>query len=178
MVLVDFLLCGRHEFGVIYVNHKSEYADQAQSFVSDYCFQRGIEFQTKTIDGERNPKKSMEEWWRDKRYEVLNEFEGTKASAHHLNDVAETYVFSALSGNPKLIPWIRDDMIRPLLSTPKSGIIDWASEHDVDHIDDPSNNNMRFARNKIRHKIIPNCLEVNPGFLSVIRKRILKTCPV
>ena len=65
------------------------------------------------------------------------------------------------------------NVIRPLLITEKHKILNWAKRKNVNHINDPSNLKTKYKRNLIRHNIIPDVLQVNPGIRKVIKKKYL-----
>ena len=52
---------------------------------------------------------------------------------------------------------------RPLLSVPRQDIQDYCQDNNLDPIQDPSNNNKRYLRNRIRHEIVPILKDINPN---------------
>jgi tRNA(Ile)-lysidine synthase len=177
MVLLDFLIQGRHNPKAIYYNHGTEFGNIAEQFLVNRCDQLGVEliidritpnFTLKNSDG------GLENYWRNKRYEIFNSFPGTILTAHHLNDVAEWWIFSSLHGESKLIPYKNKNVIRPFLMVEKEKIKDWADRKNVKYIDDPSNNETKFKRNLIRHEMMPKVLKINPGLLTVLKKKLIK----
>jgi tRNA(Ile)-lysidine synthase len=93
--------------------------------------------------------------------------------AHHLDDAVETWVWSSLHGQSKLIPYRHGNVIRPFLATPKKELVKWAENHFVPWIDDYTNMDTRHQRNFIRHMMMPQVLRVNPGIHKTIRKKLL-----
>jgi len=83
--------------------------------------------------------------------------------AHHLQDQAETVLMRLLRGCGILglsaIPQQRKLhqglIIRPLLNISRDLLLTFAQTHHLDWIDDPSNQDLKFTRNLVRHKIIP-----------------------
>lgn len=169
MVLLDFIH-NCHDVTVLHFDHGTEFGAPAKKFVEDYCDTKKIPIICGKISGTQPDGKSLEEWWRDERYKFLESFDGTVATAHHLNDAAETYLFSALHGNPKVIPYERNNVVRPLLITPKTEIESWADRHSVPFMADPSNQDINHPRNRIRKNIMPHVTAINPGFLKVVRR--------
>lgn len=53
---------------------------------------------------------------------------------------------------------------RPLLRTPAAGLRDWLLTQQIPFVDDLSNNDQRYTRNRIRHQILPVLTEVFPQF--------------
>jgi tRNA(Ile)-lysidine synthase len=95
-------------------------------------------------------------------------------TAHHLDDAVETWVFTSLHGESRLIPYSRGNVIRPFLLTPKSELVSWCERRGLAWSEDPSNTDTAYMRNLIRHKILPEALKVNPGLRTVVRKKYLK----
>lgn len=85
------------------------------------------------------------------------------ALAHHRDDQAETFLLRALraSGPDGLAamrergPFAAGTVWRPLLSLPRTRLEAWARACGLDWIDDPSNDEDRFDRNFLRHRVLP-----------------------
>jgi len=60
--------------------------------------------------------------------------------------------------------------VRPFLQASKTELKAWCERHDVSWIYDPSNEDISYSRNRIRHEVMPQVLKVNPGFLSVVQR--------
>jgi tRNA(Ile)-lysidine synthase len=179
MVLLDFICNGGgHKKVVLHFNHGTEYGYKAHEFVHDYCFAKDIPFICGKIQSPKLPSQSWEEYWREERYMFFNKFKGKNiALAHHLGDATETYIFNCLHGNPDwIMPASRDNVVRPLLTTPKSEIEDWANRKSVPYMDDPSNENTDYMRCAIRHELMPKCKKVNPGIETVVKKKVEEWC--
>ena len=96
------------------------------------------------------------------------------ATGHNLDDQAETVLFRLLrgTGNRGLagIPERRGQIVRPLLSFKADEIRAWLRLAGLEAIEDPSNVDVRWARNRIRHQLLP-ALETHVGF--DVRERLL-----
>lgn len=178
MAVADFYRRGGRNFKVGYFNHGTLNANDMQSLVSKWAEQNSIEMLTGKISSDTKPANlSPEEYWRNERYAWLHSFKLPVVTCHHLNDVAETWLFGALHGRPKLIAqavvgngkWL----YRPFLTNTKQDLIDWCIAHGLTWYEDMSNKDTRFPRNRIRHYILPEALRVNPGLLTVIKKKVL-----
>jgi len=82
------------------------------------------------------------------------------ALAHHLDDLVEEVLLRLIKGTGKRglagIPIIREDLIvRPLLHISKEEIKKFALAEGLTWREDPSNQDLRILRNKIRHVLIP-----------------------
>lgn len=121
----------------------------------------GVRFETERAD----PPPDTEARARELRYEFL---EGARrratfrwiATAHHADDQAETVLFRILRGTGlrglRGIPERREPgILRPLLPFWKAEIVKYARERAVRPRVDPTNRDLRFARNVIRHRILP-----------------------
>ena len=92
-------------------------------------------------------------------------------TAHHLNDLAEDVLMRQIRGTgwPALggmSAWIPDTKIlRPFLLTPKKDLARFVQACGVPWMEDDSNQDPTFARNRVRHRILPLLLAENPGFL-------------
>lgn len=172
MVAIDFFLRGKKEVTVAHYNHSTNYADEAQYFVEKFCKERKLNLKVGKISRQKKPTESPEEFWRNNRLKWLHSLKGPVVTGHHLNDVVEWWVFSSFHGIPKLIPVKNKNIIRPFLLTPKKEILDWAIRKEVSYLDDPSNKNLRYSRNRIRHSLMPEILNINPGIHTMVKKRL------
>lgn len=171
MVMLDFL-SKRHQVEVAFFNHDTQTSHMAEQFLEKQCAQRGIVLNRSKLSEAKPNDLSHEEFWRIERYKFLDKFECV-ATAHTLDDVAETWVWGCLNGVPKLIPYSRNNVIRPFLTTSKSELINWATRKNVEWIEDASNRDVKYTRNYIRHELMPHALKVNPGLHSMLKKRLL-----
>ena len=111
---------------------------------------------------------SVEAWARQARYRALRDMAlacGALAVllAHHQRDQAETFWlqalrgagFAGLSGMPRSAE--RDGILwlRPWLDRSRADIEAYARRHRLRHVDDDSNADARFARNRLRLKAWP-----------------------
>jgi len=175
MVLLDFVLNGgRRSVKLAYFHHGTAHAEDALKFVTDLSKTLKIDLTVGRLEEQPPNGVSMEEFWRNARYKFLDSLPGPIALAHHLDDVIETWIFSALHGRPKLIPYRRNACFRPFLTVKKSEILEWAKKNRVPYIEDPSNANANcgYVRNHIRHNIVPEALKVNPGLHKVMRRLV------
>lgn len=175
MVVLDFLLAGQREPTVLHFNHKTEFGNRAKKFVQTRCKELNVPVIFGKINSYHNQGQSKEEYWRDERYFFLNKFvDKPIITAHHLDDATEWWIFSCLHGEGKIIPYKRDNIIRPFLLTPESEIVSWAKRKSVIYLEDPGNADEKYMRSIIRHKIMPEALRVNPGLRTVVKRKIKK----
>ena len=90
---------------------------------------------------------------------------------HHLNDLAEDMLMRQLRGVgwPALggmLAWEASrSLLRPFLLTPKQRLQDFVQACGYTWLEDASNQDQSFTRNRIRHQILPRLLAENPGYL-------------
>jgi len=172
MAALSFLNNGKRNVSVAHFDHGTEHASKAQRFVERYCTENDIPVVSSSVSRRKRPDESREEYWRNERYSFFQGLDAPVVTAHHINDVAEWWVFSSLHGESKLIPYRNENVIRPFLLTSKQDLRGWCDYHNVPYVKDPSNQNLAYMRNLIRHRIMPQCVKVNPGLSKVLVKKI------
>lgn len=145
------------------------------AFVRDICAEWGVPFHLG--EGEVHPFArreglTVEEGARRLRYSFLEETaktlgEGTViATAHTADDNAETLLLNLLRGTGLKglcgIPPVRNNIVRPLLTTHRTEILDYLDRHGIPHREDATNADETYSRNKLRHRVMPVLREVNP----------------
>ena len=172
MAVLDFLLKSNRKPKVLYFNHGTEHGKEAYDFVFDYCTKNNLEFISEKITD--IPTKNKEKAWSDARYSFFSKFDFPIITCHHLDDCVETYIFSALRGFLSVIPYRRGNVIRPFLLTKKSDFMKWCINKNVSWIEDKSNESVEYSRNRIRHNIIPEAMEINKGLHNTVSKFVKK----
>lgn len=120
----------------------------------------------------RKPKSgNIEAWGRTKRYEFFKKVaKKHKAehilTAHHQDDDFESMMLHFLRGTRVKglsgMAFQRDELLRPLLFTPRSEVNDYIEAHEIPYRDDPSNQDENFKRNFLRNKVVPVLHHVYP----------------
>ena len=162
------------ELCAVHINHGiRREAFKDQEFVENLCRRRKVPWITFSEDVKGIAEKqsmSLEEAGRMIRYrcfrKVLDMHGGGKiAVAHHQNDQAETMLYRMSRGTGiqglKGMEAVRADVIRPLLCLKKEEILAYLKEKGQDWMEDASNEDNTFARNKIRNQVIPALTKVN-----------------
>lgn len=89
------------------------------------------------------------------------------ATAHHQNDIAETMLYNLTKGTGIAglhgILAKNEKLIRPLLFANKQHIEKFALDNNLAYRHDSSNDQTKYARNKIRHLVMPVLKEINPS---------------
>ena len=134
-----------------------------------FALSRGCEFYTKTANPEL---KKSENEARIARYDFFEEaFENYDAdavfTAHNKDDNAETVLYRVIKGTGliglKGISRKRDYFYRPLLNIPRSEIIKYCENNNLEPNNDSSNYNTQYKRNYIRLNILPMLEKINPS---------------
>ena len=93
------------------------------------------------------------------------------ATGHHKDDQAETILMrilrgtstTGLAGIPLVGEWNGVPIIRPLLNTSRAEILEYLQYSDTPYLDDESNTDPKFLRNRLRHNLLPQLRsEFNP----------------
>jgi tRNA(Ile)-lysidine synthase len=170
MVALSLFLQKEMSVSVLHFNHNTDYGNMAEPFVRDFCNSRGIPFHCG-----RYPKgKATEKSWRDARYSFFDSFTDKPIiTCHHLNDAVEWWLFTALRGQPRLIPTVRGNYYRPFMLTPKVEFINFAKRKGIDWLEDVSNAGLDYDRNYIRNEVVPVVKRINPGLEKTIFKKMV-----
>jgi len=127
-----------------------------------------VTFVSERLSGKPAKGDSVEAWARQSRYRALRQMAISHGAslvllAHHRRDQAETFVLQALrsagvaglSGMPREIE--RDGLTwaRPWLDVAREQIEAYVRRNRLTHVDDDSNEDTRFARNRLRHAVWP-----------------------
>jgi tRNA(Ile)-lysidine synthase len=173
MAIADFYKRGGKQFTIAYFNHGTPQALNMLNVTEVWARQNNVKHIAGSIKKEREKGQSLEEYWRDERYAWLKSFNLPIVTCHHLDDAIETWIFSALRGNPKIIPSKNGLVLRPFLTNTKASLKEWCIRHDVKWFEDLSNKDVHYPRNRIRHNVIPEALKINPGLYKVIKKKVI-----
>lgn len=120
---------------------------------------------------------------RDLRYQWFEEIRKQGAYdyialAHHQNDSIETLLLNlvrgtGISGMHGILPK-RNRLIRPILFLSRQQIEDFVDENNINFVEDSSNQTSKYARNKIRLKVIPQLREINPNLEHTFAQNIFR----
>ena len=89
------------------------------------------------------------------------------ATAHHAQDQAETVLLNLLRGTGPEglggIPPVRGRIVRPLLQTGRAEIEDYLQKNGLPHVEDSTNEDTHYARNRLRRELWPQLATINPA---------------
>lgn len=83
-------------------------------------------------------------------------------TAHHQQDMLETAILNLMRGTGRkgLTSMHHTvDILRPFLHVSKRDIQAYAKQHSIDWVEDNTNQDMSYARNRVRHTILPRCTD-------------------
>ncbi len=180
MALFHFLCSHRDYYGItvmaLHINHGlRQESRQEEEMVKKYCRSLGAECIVTHFDMNNREKPqglSTETWARELRYRFFSEqakkYGAVLATAHTASDRAETVLFNITRGaslkGAAGIPPVRDGIIRPLIDCTRREIENYCSENSIPYVNDRTNFEDIYSRNKIRLKVIPQLKEINPSF--------------
>lgn len=177
LALLHFLRfgCGmKLRLTAVHLNHllRGEESLRDQRHVEAVCKAWDVELIVRQADIAALAKQSglgLEEAGREERYRLFREIAGEHgkiATAHTLSDSCETLVFQLARGTGLKglcgIPPVRGQIVRPFLCVTRAEVEQYCREHQIEYITDSSNEQDLYARNRIRHQIMPKLRELNP----------------
>ena len=169
----------------VHVHHgiRGEEADRDMHFVEDLCKKMNVECTVKHHDviGISKEKGISEEEagrmvrYKDFREELEKRGADFIAVAHNMNDQAETVIMrlcrgSGLTGMAGIRP-VRGNIIRPLIDCFRSEIEEYLEFNNQEYINDSTNFEEDYTRNRIRLNVIPYLSkQINSGAMENIAK--------
>ncbi len=149
---------------------RGEASERDSAFVAAYCGSNGIELHSFKAEKGAFKNENDARLWRWQCYEsVLSAGKADLiATAHHLNDSAETVIFNlargtALSGMCGISDEPERRLIRPMIGCSRLDIDAYTEENNVPYVTDESNLTDDYTRNKIRHNVLPALEEAVDG---------------
>lgn len=183
----DRLVTGHLDHGL-----RATSGEEAEA-VAALCQQWGITCVVEAVDVAYLAKKerlSTEEAARKARYAFLGRVAREVGSKHVVvghtaDDQAETILMhlvrgAGLDGLRGMLPSVtlagfpEVALLRPLLSVTRREIENYCGNYDLQPIRDPSNEDLSFFRNRLRHELLPILESYNPQ----LRERLLRTAAV
>lgn len=158
-------------------------ANDFELHANNFCQQHGMELQVERVHAGHEARQSPEDAARRARYAALARMaQSARADCvllgHHADDQAETLLLalSRGAGLPGLASmpdrFERAGMCfgRPLLEVAARDLRAWLLEHGHAFVEDPSNTDSRFTRNRIRALLMPAWQACFPGFRPMLAR--------
>jgi tRNA(Ile)-lysidine synthase len=179
MVLLHLIHQTGISFSVAHCNFhlRDEESDGDEKFVRHYAEKNKFQLFTEhfnTREYARLNGISIEMAARKLRYEYfknlsVNQKFNAVATAHHQDDLIETFFINLIRKTGiRGLTGIKNksgNIIRPLLFTDRNRIYAYAVKNNIPFREDSTNTQTDYIRNYIRHKIIPEFVQINPAFL-------------
>ncbi|MGR5065670.1 tRNA lysidine(34) synthetase TilS [Photobacterium sp. DNB22_13_2] len=167
----------------VHVHHGlSPNADRWAEYCEGWATEAGVSIEVERVSLVLGKRMSVEQQARDARYAVLRahiEPGDVLLTAQHADDQLETVLLAlkrgsgpaGLSAMPQRMAFASGWHLRPLLDQPRAAIEQYASEHNLEWVEDESNSDERYDRNFLRHQITPLLNSRWPG----IRKAVARS---
>lgn len=185
MALLHLLMSLQYTLGISIAVYHLDHRVRGQESFDDLLFvagtaaQYGIPAFIEQYDFVRNKAqgKSFEQHAREYRYgrlsAIAREYGCTKiATAHTRDDQIETLLMRIFQGTGLAglqgIALQRDNIIRPLLSLSTRDIYNYCERYQLPHRHDSTNDDVRYLRNYVRHRLIPAIYERFPHYDSAL----------
>ena len=143
-----------------------EGAGEDERFCRELCDRLGVPLTVKTVAVQRD--ENVQAWARGARYFAAEQIaEGDYATGHTLSDQAETVVYrlAASRGRRALLGMEprRGRLVRPLLEITREDAREWCRHRGLEWREDPTNQDIYYARARVRHEVMPHLRELNPA---------------
>lgn len=157
----------KNKITAVYIHHGLQaVADEWHLHCQSICQQLNLPYLMLKVDAKAKRGESPEEAARNARYLALQNLlakDDILLFAQHRSDQMETLLIQLFRGSgvqglasmPQLTKLGQGVLIRPLLTVAKQAINAYAQCHQLNWINDPSNQNNDFDRNYLRNEIIP-----------------------
>jgi tRNA(Ile)-lysidine synthase len=176
-VLAHLFSYASFDFGIAHCNFhlRGEESDGDETFVRALAMQYGVPVFVEHFDTEayaalqgisiQMAARDLRRGWFEKL--LISENFQKIATAHHLNDSLETAIFNltkgtGIAGLQGILP-VSGSYVRPLLFATRDMISGYARENDITWREDRSNSSLKYSRNLIRHRVIPELKKINPN---------------
>ena len=171
LMLLDFINKQRESLniyaGACHINHGLRHtAKRDEDFCRLYCLKNNIEFYTYNISEELKNDNigGTESSARKYRYKYLlqtvkeNNYDFL-FTAHTYSDDIENFFVDLYTGASLFtlggIMYENNQIIRPMLNITTEMVNDYIAENNLEPVFDETNNDIKYVRNRIRHKLIP-----------------------
>ncbi|MEP6962187.1 MAG: tRNA lysidine(34) synthetase TilS, partial [Acidobacteriota bacterium] len=166
--------------GVAHFNHKQRGAesDEDERFVARAAAALALPFHTAAGDPAKG---NLEQGLRQIRKAFFRDLIAAGAGdcvalGHTRDDQAETVLFrlmrgSGLAGLAGILPITAEGLIRPLLEIRREEVVAFLRQRGIAWREDSSNRSLRFARNRIRHALLPQlAADWNPDIVDTLAR--------
>jgi len=186
VLMVHLLKSSGYNFSIAHCNFqlRGHEANSDQEFCRQLAHQNNVPFHTinfDTLNYAADKKISIQMAARELRYQWFEQLKlqynySAIALAHHQNDAIETILLNlvrgtGIAGLHGILPK-NGSLVRPLLFLSRDGIAEIIKKNKIGYVEDSSNASVKYARNKLRHEVIPKLRELNPALESTFEKNL------
>jgi tRNA(Ile)-lysidine synthase len=170
---VAVALLGSAALCALHVNYglRGEHADADERHCAALCGQLGVELEVVRVAPDAQASGNLQAWARELRYAEAARVAGARdaliATGHTASDQVETilYRLAASPGRRALLGMAAGEgrLIRPLLGLTREQTAAYCRERGLAWREDASNDDQRFARARVRAKLVPALRAVHPA---------------
>ncbi len=186
VLMVHLLKSAGFDIGIAHCNFqlRGENSESDQQFCNGLAQQLKVPFHSicfDTVKYASDNKISVQMAARGLRYQWFEQIRQQYgysfiALAHHQNDAIETILLNLIRGTGiaglhGILPK-SGLLVRPLLFLTRDQIEGIINENELTYVEDSSNSSVKYARNKLRLKVIPLLKELNPGLEHTFEKNL------
>ncbi len=182
MCLADLLIQSGYQVILAHCNFKlrGDESDGDEEFVTNYAKKHKLQLHKARFDTTAHAEKeniSIQMAARQLRYDWFEQIRlnynlDLIAVAHNADDQLETFFINLTRGTGiRGLSGIKTKngvIIRPLLFAKRAEIENYIRGNNILFREDSSNASTKYARNKIRHELLPSLEELNPSFRSTL----------
>ncbi|WP_158825389.1 tRNA lysidine(34) synthetase TilS [Mucilaginibacter lacusdianchii] len=186
VLMAHLLKAAGYTFGIAHCNFqlRGHEADADQQFCSQLANRLQVPFHTINFDTQayaQHHKVSIQMAARELRYQWFEQIRQQHqyeviALAHHQNDTIETILLNLTRGTgiaglhgiqPK-----NGLLVRPLMAFTRQEVADAVVQNQLPYVEDSSNASTKYARNKLRHEVVPKLRELNPNLENTFQRNL------
>ncbi len=186
VLMVHLLKAAGFNFAIAHCNFQLRGAESVadEAFCQNLAQQAGVEFHVikfNTAEYASAQKISILMAARNLRYQWFEQVAQQNgynaiAVAHHQNDTIETILLNltrgtGIAGLHGILPK-NGMLVRPLMFLSRNEIADIIKGNNIAYVEDSSNASTKYARNKIRHEVIPHLKTLNPNLESTFENNL------
>jgi tRNA(Ile)-lysidine synthase len=170
---------GQWTLSAHHVHHGlSANADAWAAHCAAICDTLDVSFSAQRVSVDRRAGIGIEAAARDARMHSLDQVNADWILfAHHAQDQAETLLLQLLRGSGPLglaaMPSTKRKYLRPLLNVAKVALLEYATTHALHWVEDESNGDNHFSRNRLRNIVWPRLLQAFPAAEATLSRAAL-----
>ncbi len=183
MVLANAMLELKIPFSVAHCNYRLRdiESDKDADFIRSFCHANNLTLYLKIHPINKNNTSNIQEIAREIRHEyfkfLMDKHHYTNVIlAHHSEDRIESFMLNLSRGSGlkglSTMHLQNQAILRPLLNTKKSELLEYAKIRGIPWREDSSNSESYYSRNYIRHHILPLFNKLNTSFIDNAKKAL------